>query len=69
MWIEEGKLKRLAEHPIARYFIEGQRVQLTSERVDSLPLLIAQLKEVRVPELLNESFPTHGDWQGLSLER
>jgi ABC-type ATPase with predicted acetyltransferase domain len=52
--IEEGKIKRLAEHPIARYFVEGQRVQITSERVDDLPLLLTQLKEVRVPELPNE---------------
>jgi len=41
-------------------------VQVTSERVDGLPLLLAQLKGVRVPELLNELFPTHGNWQGLS---
>jgi transposase len=40
---------------------------ITSERVDDLPLLLAQLKEMRVPELLNESFPPHGNWQGLSL--
>jgi len=30
-------------------------------------LLLAQLKEMRVPELLNEAFPTHGNWRGLSL--
>jgi transposase len=40
---------------------------ITSERVDDLPPLLAQLKEMHVPELLNDSFPTHGNWQGLSL--
>jgi transposase len=40
---------------------------ITNERLDDLPLLLAQLKEMRVPALLNESFPTHGNWQGLSL--
>ena len=45
----------------------AERLPITSERVDDLPLLFAQLKEMRVPELLNESFPTHGNWRGLSL--
>ena len=38
--IKGGKLNRLAEHPIARYFAEGQRVQITSERVDGLVAFI-----------------------------
>ncbi len=29
-WIEEGKIRRLAEHPIARHFVEGQRVQMSA---------------------------------------
>ena len=28
--IEEGKIKRLAEHPSARRFVEGQRVQTSA---------------------------------------
>ena len=40
---------------------------ITSERVDDFPPLLAQLKEMRVPELRTDSFPTHGNWQGLSL--
>ena len=39
MWIKEGKLKRLAEPPIARYFVEGQRAQIASEQVDGLVIL------------------------------
>jgi transposase len=45
----------------------AENLPATSERVDDIPLLLAQLKEMRVPELLNQSFPTHGNWQGLSL--
>jgi transposase len=45
----------------------AESLPITSERVDDLPPLLAQLKEMRVPELLNKSFPTHGNWQGLSL--
>lgn len=40
---------------------------IINERVDDLPLLLAQLQEMRVPALLNEAFPTHGNWRGLSL--
>lgn len=45
----------------------AENLPATSERVDDIPLLIAQLKQMRVPELLNQSFPAHGNWQGLSL--
>lgn len=40
---------------------------LKTERVDDIPLLLAQLKRMGVQELLDEHFPTHGNWQGLSL--
>jgi transposase len=42
-------------------------VAITTERVDDIPLLLAQLKRMGVQELLDEHFPTHGNWQGLSL--
>lgn len=42
-------------------------VTLTTERVDDIPLLLAQLQRMGVQELLDEHFPTHGNWQGLSL--
>ena len=45
----------------------AENCPVINERVDDLPLLLAQLKEMRVPELLNEAFPTHGNWRGLSL--
>jgi len=38
-----------------------------SERVDDIPLLLAQMKKMKVAPLLDKHFPTHGNWQGLSL--
>jgi transposase len=40
---------------------------LTTERVDDIPLLLAQLERMGVQALLDEHFPTHGNWVGLSL--
>lgn len=39
----------------------------TLERIDDIPLLIAQLERMRVRELLDAHFPVHGSWLGLSL--
>ncbi len=38
-----------------------------SERVDDIPLLLAQLERMGVRDLLDKHFPTHGNWKGLSL--
>ena len=40
---------------------------LRQERVDETPLLLAQLRKMHVPQLLDDCFSTHGNWQGLSL--
>src|SRR5437763_2872129 len=40
---------------------------LTIERIDDVPLLLAQLERMRIQPLLDRHFPTHGNWQGLSL--
>lgn len=40
---------------------------LRSERVDDLPLLVSQLERMGIARLLDEHFPRHGNWQGLSL--
>ena len=37
------------------------------ERVDDIPLLLAQMEKMEVAPLLDHYFPTHGNWQGLSL--
>jgi len=34
------------------------------ERIDDLPLLLAQLQRMQVPSLLDHHFPTHGNWAG-----
>jgi transposase len=34
------------------------------ERIDDLPLLLAQLRRMRVIPLLDQHFPTHGNWAG-----
>jgi transposase len=40
---------------------------MRSERVDDIPLLLAQLERMGVQPLLDPHFPTHGNWVGLSL--
>jgi transposase len=40
---------------------------LTTERVDDIPLLLAHLERMGLQPLLDEHFPTHGNWVGLSL--
>src|SRR5712692_575122 len=40
---------------------------LTIERIDDVPVLLAQLERMQVANLLDRHFPTHGNWQGLSL--
>jgi hypothetical protein len=42
-------------------------LNITTERVDDIPLLLAQLERMGVQPLLDEYFPTHGNWVGLSL--
>jgi len=45
----------------------SQKITATHERVDDIPVIIAQLKKMRVAELLDHHFPTNGNWTGLSL--
>ena len=45
----------------------AETLTLRSERVDDMPLLLAQLDRMGVQRLLDEHFPTHGHWVGLSL--
>jgi len=44
-----------------------ETLNIVSERVDDIPLLLAQLEQMGVQPLLDEHFPTHGNWLGLSL--
>ena len=40
---------------------------VTRERVDDLPILLAQSTDMGIAELLDEYFKPHGNWEGLSL--
>jgi len=40
---------------------------IITERVDDIPLLLAQMQRMGLPVLLDVHFPTHGNWHGLSL--
>jgi transposase len=44
-----------------------EQLTIHHERVDDIPLLLAQLDRMQVANLLDECFPTHGNWDGLSL--
>lgn len=44
-----------------------EELTIHHERVDDIPLLLAQLDQMQVANLLDECFPTHGNWDGLSL--
>jgi transposase len=45
----------------------NEMLTVISERVDDIPLLLAQQEHMGVQSLLDEHFPTHGNWEGLSL--
>jgi transposase len=44
----------------------AERLTIISERVDDIPLLLAQLERMGIQPLLDEHFSTHGNWVGLS---
>ena len=44
-----------------------EELTITTEQVDDFPILVAQMKDMGVPEMLDGQFPVHGNWQGLSL--
>ena len=43
------------------------KITVTHARVDDIPAIITHLKNMRVAELLDHHFPSHGNWQGLRL--
>jgi transposase len=45
----------------------AETLTILSERVDDIPILLAQLDRMGVQPLLDGHFPTHGNWVGLSL--
>lgn len=45
----------------------ADELTVITERVDDIPVLIAKMDRMGSAELLDEHFPTHGNWQGMSL--
>src|SRR5215211_7108334 len=43
-----------------------EALSITTERVDDLPLLVAQMEQMELPNLLDSHFRVDGHWQGLS---
>src|SRR5207342_850350 len=39
---------------------------IITERVDDVPLLLEQMKRMELPMLIDQYFPAHGNWPGLS---
>ena len=44
-----------------------EQLNVTTERVDDIPLLLAHSDKMGVPELLDDYFKPHGNWEGMSL--
>ena len=42
-------------------------LRVTTERVDDIPLLVAQIGKLGIGELADLHCPVHGNWKGLSL--
>jgi transposase len=45
----------------------AEKLNILSERVDDIPLILSELERMGVCQLLDARFPTHGNWDGLSL--
>lgn len=45
----------------------NEKPNIITERVDDIPLLLAQMDRMGLAALLDAHFPTHGNWQGLPL--
>jgi transposase len=47
----------------------NEQPNILTERVDDIPLLLAQMERMGLAALLDTHFPTHGNWQGLGFGR
>jgi len=45
----------------------AETLSVTSERVDDIPLLLAQISKMSLPGLMDRFFIPHGNWAGTSL--
>lgn len=46
-----------------------EALTITTERVDDIPVLAANMDKMDVAKLVDEHFQTHGNWGGISLGR
>jgi transposase len=46
---------------------ESQDLTIETERVDDVPVLLAQMEKMGIAKLLDEHFPMHGNWGGISF--
>src|SRR5947209_17175314 len=44
-----------------------EKLTITTERVDDIPVLLAQSDKMGIVELLDVYFQPHGNWEGISL--
>jgi transposase len=47
----------------------NEQPNIITERVDDIPLLLAQMERMGLAAQLDTHFPTHGNWQGLGFGR
>lgn len=45
----------------------GEQLNVTTEPVEDIPILLAQGKKMGIAELIDQEFRPHGNWQGTSL--
>jgi transposase len=46
---------------------KSQDLRIETERVDDVPVLLAQMEKMGIAELLDEHFEMHGNWGGISF--
>jgi transposase len=46
---------------------DSQDLRIETERVDDVPVLLAQMEKMGIAELLDEHFEMHGNWGGISF--
>ena len=46
-----------------------EKLNIITERIDDIPLLLTQMDRMGLAALLDAHFPTHGNWQGLAFGR
>lgn len=44
-----------------------EALEVKTERVDDIPLLLSQMEKMGIPEVIDETIKTHGHWRGISI--